>query len=134
MLLETGELSGTKSNRVGAQLRVRMLGPLGRAFSGGEDLPCQFGSNVGSPRLRGQGRFLAEVTVSPRFPPICFSFKWSNWVKCSWFIGEIFNSMAFMVVFTRNLRKTSSREDEAQIPVKQWPGLKNAAGFARWVL
>jgi len=41
--------------------------------------------------------------------------------------------MVFKVVFTENSRKTSSQEDEAEIPGKQRSGLKNVAGFARWV-
>ena len=80
MMLETVKLRGTELNRVGAQSRITMLGLPGMAFSGGENLLCRFGSNAGSPRLREQGRFSAEIVVYPRFPPICFSFKWSNWV------------------------------------------------------
>ena len=105
MMLETVKLRGTELNRVGAQSRITMLGLLGRGFSNGEDLPCQFGSNAGSPRLREQGRFLAEFAVYSRSPTLCFNFKWSNRVRYSWFIGEIFNLMAFYGGFYKKLKK-----------------------------
>jgi hypothetical protein len=105
MPLETVKLRGTKFNRFGAQSRINNAGPFGKGFQQWEDLPCQFGSNAGSPRLREQGRFLAEFAVYPRSPTLCFNFKWSNRVRYSWFIGEIFNLMAFYGGFYKKLKK-----------------------------
>jgi hypothetical protein len=125
MLLETVKLRGTKFNRVGAQSRITMLGLLGRAFSSGEDLPCQFGSNAGSPRLREQGRFLAEIAVYPRSPPLCFNSKWSNKGRIQLVYRWNFNLMAFCGGFYKKFKKKPvRRRTKTQIPVKQWPGLK----------
>ena len=42
--------------------------------------------------------------------------------------------MVFKVVFAENSLKTSSQEEEAEIPGKQRSGLQNLTGFARGVL
>ena len=73
--------------------------------------------------------FLTGFAVNSKSPTLCFTFKWSDRVEHSWFIGEFYDLMAFMVIFASNLRKTSSQEDEAEIPGKQWSRLKNVAGF-----
>ena len=133
MLLETAKLMGTRFNRVGVQSRIINAGPFEEGFQQQKDLPYQFGSYAGVHGCANRVGFLTGFAVNWRSPTLCFDFKWLNREKHSWFISEFYVSMAFMAVFTSNLRKTSSQEDEAQIPVKQWPGLKNVAGFARWV-
>jgi len=125
MLLETVKLRGTKFNRVGAQSRITMLGLLRRPFCSGRDLFRQFESNAGSPRLRGQGRVLTEISVQMRFPPLYFNSKWSNRGRIQLVYRWNFNLMAFCGGFyKKSKKKPVRRRTKTQIPVKQWPGWK----------